>query len=205
MAELTELPTPHMDWSSTDAPQALKKFKNVCELYFSGPLKDKSEEEQVSYLLIWSGEEGIELVSRWSLTADDKKKRSTYWGKVRRVCGATKQLQTSTLAKFSKAYGFVHVTTSPYFSHANGFIERAVQTVKGLLQKCKESGSDSHLAMLCLRSTPLDHNIPSPAELLNLRVYQTNLPAISKPSLSLSADGDINAKLQTRQEKQKSV
>ena len=79
-----------------------------------------------------------------------------------------------------------------------------MQTVKGLLQKCKESGSDPHLAMLCLHSTPLDHNIPSPAELLNSRVYQTNLPAISKPSLSLSADGDINAKLQTRQEKQKS-
>ena len=35
-------------------------------------------------------------------------------------------------------------------------------------------------------------------------MYQTNLPAISKPSLSLSADGDINAKLQTRQEKQNS-
>ena len=61
IAELAGLPTPRMDWSSTDAPQALKKFKNLCELYFSGPLKDKSEEEQVSYLLIWSGEEGIEL------------------------------------------------------------------------------------------------------------------------------------------------
>ena len=81
MAELAGLPTPRMDWSSSDAPQALKKFKNLCELYFSGPLKDKSEEEQVSYLLIWSGEEGIELVSTWSLTADERKKLSTYWEK----------------------------------------------------------------------------------------------------------------------------
>ena len=81
MAELAGLPTPRMDWSSTDAPQALKKFKNLCQLYFSGPLKDKSEEEQVSYLLIWSGEEGIKLVSTWTLTADDKKKLSTYWEK----------------------------------------------------------------------------------------------------------------------------
>ena len=68
-----------MDWSSSDAPQALKKFKNLCELYFSGPLKDKSEEEQVSYLLIWSGEEGIELVSKWLLSADAQKKLSKYW------------------------------------------------------------------------------------------------------------------------------
>ena len=81
MAELAGLPTPRMDWSSSDAPQALKKFKNLCELYFSGPLKDKSEEEQVIYLLIWSGEEGIELVSTWTLTADEKKKLSTYWKK----------------------------------------------------------------------------------------------------------------------------
>ena len=56
--------------------------------------------------------------------------------------------------------------------------------------------------MLCLRSTPLDHSILSPAELLNSRVYQANLPAISKPSLSLSADGDTNSKLRTRLEKQ---
>ena len=81
MAELAELLTPRMDWSSTDAPQALKNFKNLCELYFSGPPKDKSEEEQVSYFLIWSGEERIELVSTWTLTADDKKKLSTYWEK----------------------------------------------------------------------------------------------------------------------------
>ena len=120
------------------------------------------------------------------------------------ITGNDTQFTSTLFQKFSNAYGFVHVTTSPYFSQANGFIERTAQTVKGLLQKCKESGSDPHLAMLCLRSTPLDHNIPSPAELLNSRVYQTNLPAISKPSLSLSADGDINAKLQTRQEKQKS-
>ena len=79
--------------------------------------------------------------------------------------------------------------------------ERTVQTVKDLLQKCKESGQDPHLAMLCLRSTPLSHDLPSPAELLNGRVYQTNLPAVSKPSLS--ANGDINVKLQLRQDKQK--
>lgn len=57
------------------------------------------------------------------------------------------------------------------------------------------------MAMLCLRSTPLSHGLPSPAELLNGRVYQTNLPAVSKPSVSES--GDTTAKLQVRQDKQK--
>ena len=98
----------------------------------------------------------------------------------------------------------IHMTTSPYYLQANGFIKRTIQTVKNLLQKCKESGADPHLAMLCLRSTPLYHNIASPAELLNSRVYQANLPSISKPGLSLSADGEVNTKLQAQQDQHKS-
>ena len=47
------------------------------------------------------------------------------------------------------------------YPEPNGLIERKVQTVKDLLQKCKESGQDPHLAMLCLRSTPLSHDLPS--------------------------------------------
>lgn len=79
MAELAGLLIPTMDWHSPDAPQAFKKFKARCELYFSGPLKEKSEEEQISYLLIWSGDDGIELVSTWALSATEKKKLDTYW------------------------------------------------------------------------------------------------------------------------------
>ncbi len=74
-------------------PQALKKFKNMCELYFTGPLKDKSEEEQVSYLLIWSGEEGIELV-----TADEKKKLSTYWKKFKEYVKVTSDCRDTSFA-----------------------------------------------------------------------------------------------------------
>ena len=41
MAEFSGLPIPTMDWHSPDAPQAFKKFKARCQLYFNGPLKDK--------------------------------------------------------------------------------------------------------------------------------------------------------------------
>jgi len=57
--------------------------------------------------------------------------------------------------------------------------------------------------MLCLRTTPLDHNLPSPAELLNSRVYQSNVPAVSKPALFNTQNHDANIKLQTRQDRQK--
>jgi hypothetical protein len=44
---VTGLATPRLDWHAADLPQALKKFKAVCELYFSGPLKSKSEQEKI--------------------------------------------------------------------------------------------------------------------------------------------------------------
>ncbi|CAB4008641.1 Retrovirus-related Pol poly from transposon [Paramuricea clavata] len=81
------------------------------------------------------------------------------------------QYTSSTFQEFSRAYGFTHVTSSPMYPQSNGPSERAVQTVKRLLQKCKESNLGPHLAMLCLRSTPLSHDLPSPEELLNSRIY----------------------------------
>ena len=79
MAELTGLPIPRIDWTSSDLTQTFKRFKALCVLLFEGPLKDKSEEEKVNYLKIWSGEEGIELVETWNLSNEDKKKLQPHW------------------------------------------------------------------------------------------------------------------------------
>ena len=95
------------------------------------------------------------------------------------VTGNDTQYISAEFKDFSSTYGFVHITTSPYYPQANGFMERTVQTVKNVFQKCKESGADPHLAMLSLRTAPVNHSIPSPADLLNSRVYQSNLSAIS--------------------------
>ena len=40
----------------------------------SGPLKEERELGKVSYLLICSGDEGIELVLTWSLSAEEEEK-----------------------------------------------------------------------------------------------------------------------------------
>ena len=63
---------------------------------------------------------------------------------------------------FSARYGFAYVTSSPLYPRSNGVIERTVQPVKKLFTKAKESGCDPHFAMLCLMTTPIDHNLPSP-------------------------------------------
>ena len=70
------------------------------------------------------------------------------------ITGNDTQFAASVFQTFSKQYGFQHVTTSPYYPQANRLIERNVQTVMNIMQKCKKSGADPHLAMLCLRTTP---------------------------------------------------
>jgi hypothetical protein len=79
--ELAGIPVPQMNWSAQDLPQALRRFKALAELIFEGPMLDKGEEVKVKYLQIWSGEEGIELISTWGLREEEKKKLKTYWDK----------------------------------------------------------------------------------------------------------------------------
>ena len=81
------------------------------------------------------------------------------------------QYSSADFTAFAKQYGFEHVTSSPRYPQANGKAERAVETVKTILGKSK----DSYKAMLAYRSTPLEHGY-SPAELLMSRRLRTTLP-----------------------------
>ena len=64
------------------------------------------------------------------------------------------QFVSDAFAKFVKAYGIKHVTSSPTYPQSNGLAEKAVQTIKKMMTKCKEAGDDIHLALLDLRNTP---------------------------------------------------
>ena len=72
---------------------------------------------------------------------------------------------------FANEYGFKHVTSSPKYPKANGEAERAVKTVKTLLQKAK----DPYLALLSYRTTPLSNGFSS-SQLLMSRRLRSNLP-----------------------------
>ena len=109
------------------------------------------------------------------------------------------QFRSEQFQVISARYGFDDVTSSPLYPRSNGFMERTVQTVKKLFTKAKEDGGDPLLAMLCLRTIPIDHNLPSSYELLNGRRYKLNLPAVSSRS-----NMDVNAFLQQRQDGYKS-
>ena len=73
---------PHMNWDSSNLPDASKKFRQHAELMFSGPLNGKSEEEKRSYLLIWVGEKGRDIYNTWTdVTDENRKKLKTYYAK----------------------------------------------------------------------------------------------------------------------------
>ena len=61
---------------------------------------------------------------------------------------------------------------------------------------------DPDKAMLCLRTTPIDHSLPSPSELLYARKLKANLPV--KIRNTLNSRDEIQSMLQERQDVQKS-
>ena len=81
-------------------------------------------------------------------------------------------------SKFAQDWDFDHITSSPKYPHSNGFIERAIQTVKKTLKKAHHSSDDPYLALLALRTTPLSHDKPVPASILMNRQLCTTLPTV---------------------------
>ena len=71
-----------------------------------------------------------------------------------------------------------------------------MQTIKKLLTKCIQDGSDPFLALLQLRTTPIDSRTPSPNELLQNRRLHTTLPVNIRPPPNSEA---IRASLQSIQ------
>ena len=133
MAELAGLQSSRMDWSATDLPQALKKFKATCELYFSGPLKEKSEGEKISYLLIWTGDEGIELASTWSLTETESANLDTYWAKFEEYVPPKSNFR---LARYK-----LRVLKQEKGESVDCFIKK----VRVLVKECKYTNIDEHI------------------------------------------------------------
>ena len=104
--------------------------------------------------------------------------------------------------RFSEQWEFNHTTSGPHFPQSNGFIERQIQTVKRTLQKAGAAKIDMAMALLILRSTPIDSQLPSPAELLYARKLQGNVPI--KMSDRRANREDIRERLIQLQQQQRS-
>lgn len=110
------------------------------------------------------------------------------------------QFTSSEFQQFTKDWEFKHTTSSSYYPRSNGLIERTVQTVKSYLKKAKETKQNPQLALLCMRTTPIDHTLPSLAEILFNRQVQTIIPKAIKYD---PKSQQIRQRLNERQAQQK--
>ncbi len=111
------------------------------------------------------------------------------------------QYSSAEFQAFCKNWKIDHCTSSPLHPKLNGFAEAMVKIIKGAMQKAKHSGSDPYLALLDLRATPIDAQLPSPAELLYQCRLRTTLPCQLK-NTDPSAQ-DIQDHLDQKQDNQK--
>ena len=75
MAAATSFASPQMDWDAPDPITAFTRFKQKCQLMFSSVLKDTNDEEKVSYILLWSGEKGLDIFNSWTFTKEEDKRK----------------------------------------------------------------------------------------------------------------------------------
>ena len=87
-------------------------------------------------------------------------------------------------AKFITSYGIVYTTICPYHHQSNGQVERCIRMIKGLIKKNLD---DPWMSLLIWRSTSIDGDLRSPAELLNGHDYMSNMPLIRKASIQTSS------------------
>ena len=57
-----------MNWDATDLRDDSAKFKQYCDLLFSGPYSTKSPKEQAMFILLWIGRQGLETYNSWTWT-----------------------------------------------------------------------------------------------------------------------------------------
>jgi hypothetical protein len=107
------------------------------------------------------------------------------------------QYTSAEFGKFTKEWEFLHITTSPYHSQANGKIESAVKIAKKILKKTKRGGGDVWKAILDWRNTPTEGIGSSPVQRLMSRRTRTMLPT-SLPLLKPKVIEEVDSKIKKR-------
>ena len=88
MAFSAPFSAPQVNWETNDSILAFGKFKQKCELMFKSILKEAEGEEQVSYyILLWVGEQGLDIYNTWTFEdGKDKKDQSIILLPRLRIC-----------------------------------------------------------------------------------------------------------------------
>ena len=101
------------------------------------------------------------------------------------------QYSSRAYKDFAKQWNFTHTTSSPEFPQSNGLVERAIQTIKRTLIKCKETNSDPYLALLALKTT-INNTNTSPDQIMFKRKLRTTLPKMMQPMQTSTPKSNIS-------------
>lgn len=114
------------------------------------------------------------------------------------------QFTSAEFKDFVMKYNISHITSSPLHQQSNGLAEKAVQTVKDMIRKCRDSGDDIYLSLLELRNTPRDTETGSPMQRLMGRRGKTLIPITQILRKPMSSDTEkVQSRLTEFREKQK--
>ena len=108
-----------------------------------------------------------------------KKCFSTHGSPPKLVSGNARQFTSAEFREFCQEWDIIHVTSSPVYAQSNGLAERAVQSAKALLEKCKRDQSDVNLALFNMRNIPRDTVLGSAAQRLMSPSTRDPIPSAS--------------------------
>ena len=95
------------------------------------------------------------------------------------------QFTSEQYTSFEEEYNIKITHCRPRYPQSNGFIESMVKITKQILQRCKQTSSDPHMAMLLYRATPLQSGMASPAELLSHEGIKQRYPSRTENQLEV--------------------
>ena len=168
-------------------PSCLKTAINPKEPLMQTPLPDRPWQRIAADICELKGVRYLVVIDYYSRYIEVKKLSSTKSSEVIAsfkamfahhgipsilMCDNGPQLVSKEMKEFAASYGFKQITSSPYYAQSNGLAERAVRTVKALLN----DAPDPFMALLSYRATPLPWCNLSPAELLMGRRICTDVP-----------------------------
>ena len=80
MSDLVGFEVPKMDWTpGPDLLTRFKRFRQKCELLLDGPLKSRDSTQKCKYVLLWSGDYGLDLFNTWTLNEEEQTDLKEYW------------------------------------------------------------------------------------------------------------------------------
>ena len=129
-------------------------------------LKDSYYLLNVDYYSKWVNVSKLQDLSSKSVIEEFEKQFADYGDAMVIRSDNGPQYSFREFREFVKQRSIRHVTSSAGFPRSNGQAERSIQTIKRLMTKALEDGKCFWQALRTLRNTPVDTNMPSPAQLL---------------------------------------